>query len=213
MTTRNRRNGTLLIIATLSVSAPLFAEMKIYSTAPGRAFSPERSNVDVQDVPSGRSFRGEAHQLVYLRGTVQVPASAEPKLTKLVVHFRTSEGPRLRSVELPNSSIRLRTDITGDYATRETLTPDFIANAWMFPGYNVSQTLTVRLGVQFSGGIDSIVDPGEFVLTSVVAEFPLKPSAIRSGVVETRQGGTELMRPSPSAPVGRGAVSPVRPGR
>ena len=74
----------------------------------------------MQDVAGGRKFRGASFKLVTLRGTIQFPSTAlaEPKLQKLVVHFRSGDGPRLSSVEVrptSNGSVHMETNIRGDY--------------------------------------------------------------------------------------------------
>jgi hypothetical protein len=149
-----------------------------------------------------------------LSGPIQIPpaTSGEPKLQKLVIHFRTSQGPRLFSVELRNGSnvpFRAPTDITGDYVTRETLEPARVANAWAFQPINVRAPLVVRLSVQFSGGIDSVVDPGEFVLTGVVAEFPRKPIGLETTTDVNRGARLGSLLDPPRGPAGRGGPPAV----
>jgi hypothetical protein len=198
----------VLVIAFLIVGAPLFAQVR--TNTPGTVFEPEgpRGAVAMEDVGSGRRFRGKAHQLVTLRGVLQMPRpdAAEPRLQRLVVHFRTSVGPRLQIVELRNGSstpFRIDTDLRGDYATSETLKPPRAANAWVISPITVGSATVIRLAVQFSGGIDSAVDPGEFVLIGVGAEFPRKWS--------TSTTATERMpeRAVPAAPSGRGPAPTV----
>jgi hypothetical protein len=186
-------------VVVLSLSSPIFAQRPIQDAVPtvrttisGRAFLPEgpAGHVSVDDVAGGRRFRGEAHKLVVLRGPIQIPTWAEPRLLKLIIRFRSSQGPRLFSVELrsgSNISIHRATDIKGDYGMREVLKPDTAANAWVFQRINVGAPLVARLSVQYSGGFEG-GDPGEFVLTEVVAEFPRKPL----GTLETT---TTAVRP------------------
>jgi hypothetical protein len=198
------------VAAVLSVASPLFAQGTVRTSTPGSAFSPEAppGQVAVEDVPGGRRFRGGAHKLVVLRGTIQIPpaTSAEPKLQKLVIHFRTSQGPRLSSVEVRNGSnvaFSLPTDLTGDYVTREAREPEAAANAWAFSPRTVGAPLVVRLSVQFSGGFEG-GDPGEFVLTSVVAEFPRKPIALPTTTTGVNRGGIGA-----SGPAGSGGTPPA----
>ena len=178
-TSRSRISTAALVVAVLSVVPPLFAQGTIRTITPASAFLPEGrpGRVAVQDVAGGRTFRGGAHELVMLRGSLQIPspASAEPRLQKLVVHFRSIEGPRLSSVEVRTGSTSLQkdTNIGGDFVTREALTPGS-ANAWLFQSIGVGAPLVVRLAVQFSGGFEG-GNPGDFVLTGVEAEFPRKP--------------------------------------
>jgi len=189
-----------LVVAVLSIGSPLFAQGTIRTTTPANAFTPEgpASQVAVEDVAGGRKFRGGAHQLVMLRGTIQFPSAAlaEPKLQKLVVHFRSRQGPRLSAVEVRNTSngsLHRETNITGDFVTRESLTPGS-ANAWVFQSINVGAPLIVRLSVEFSGGFEG-GDPGDFVLTGVEAEFARKPL----GPIESTTTAT-----LPPLPSGRG---------
>jgi hypothetical protein len=179
-------NGTAaLVVAIVSVGSPLFAQGTVRTITPGSAFSALRPAmpVEVANVADGRRFRGGAGELI-LSGSIEIPPSALPKLQKLVVHFRTSEGATLQSVKLQNMG-PIVTNVTGDFVTRERLEPKHIANAWVFPLTDVHAPLIVQLSVSFSGGIDSIVDAGEFVLTGVVAEFARKPLA-----PESRTGGS-----------------------
>jgi hypothetical protein len=225
-TARSHIATAALLLAVLSVGSPLFAQGTVRTNTPGSAFSPAgpAGQVAVEDIAGGRRFRGGAFKLVILRGPIQIPpaTSAEPKLQKLVIHFRTSEGgPRLRSVELRSGSnvpFRTAIDISGDYTTRETLKPEIVANAWIFQPINVGAPLVVQLSVQFPGGFDSIVDPGEFVLTGVVAEFPRKPIGLETTTtldLGARAGpllGASAppgIAGTPSAPPGRGGTPPV----
>ena len=128
-TARSQISTAALVVAVLSIASPLFAQGTIRTITAANAFTPEGpvGQVAVEDVAGGRKFCGGAHKLVMLRGTIQFPSAAlaEPKLQKLVVHFRSSQGPRLSSVEVhsgSNVSLHRETDIRGDYVTRETLT-------------------------------------------------------------------------------------------
>jgi len=189
------------LVAALSSSTPLLAQtMRV--NMPGNAFQAEGRDVATDDVAGGRRFRGKAFATVVLRGVLQVPPSsaADPKLQRLVIHFRTSpSGPSLRSVELRNGSnvaFRLETNIGGDLTTRETTKPEGSANAWDFGqiGFKVDSQSVLRLEVQFPGGFDSPINAGEFVLTAVGIDFP------RKGLT----GTTVLVQPPGGVPMARG---------
>jgi hypothetical protein len=157
---------------------PLLAQA-VRVAIPGTAFTPEGRHTAVDDVAGGRRFRGVAFAKVILRAVIQLPpaSTAEPKIQRLVVRFRTSRsGPSLRSVELRNGSnvaVRLVTNIGGDYTVRETSKPEGSANAWDFGTIpvRVGSQSVLRLEVQFPGGFDSQINPGEFVLTAVETDF------------------------------------------
>ncbi|MHA4809030.1 hypothetical protein ACX0G9_13030 [Flavitalea flava] len=107
------------------------------------------------------------------------PNAADFKMQRLVIHFRTSaQGPSMRSVELRNGSnteFTLPTLLRGDYTTRTTDKPDASANAWSWPlPVRVGSTSVLRLGITFPGGIDSKINPGEFIITSVEVYFAPK---------------------------------------
>jgi hypothetical protein len=90
-------------------------------------------------------------------------------LQQLAIHFRTSpSGPSLQSVELRNGShveFHINTELRGDYTTRSTSTPADIANMWKWNSpITVNSHSVIVLEVQFPGGFDSQINPGEFVL-------------------------------------------------
>jgi len=228
MTLRSARSHiatAAAVIVGFSAGSPLFAQGIFRTTTPGTAFSPEgpAGRVRVENVGGGgRKFRGGERQPVILRGTIQIPpaTSAEPRLQKIAVHFSTSDGPRLLWVELHNGSdVRRReTNISGDYRTREALKPSNTANAWEFGSMNVHAPLVVRLSIEFGGGFEGIADPGTFVLTGVVAEFPRKPL----GSLETTTSAVTPSRPrleepasEPAKSIGRvhSASEPAAPSR
>jgi len=168
-----------------AIGAPLMAQTPVRVNMPGTAFTPEGSGsqVVVDDVPGGRRFRGKADALLKLRAVLRMPpsSSAEPKMQRLVIHFRTSpEGPSLRSVEVFNGAtaeFRITTMLKGDYTARETMAPDFTANAWDLKSspIAVSSQSLIRLTVRFPTGFDSPhINPGEFVITAVQVDFPRK---------------------------------------
>ncbi len=174
-----------LFLLALSVVPNVQAQLPVRVDTPGRAFVPEGVVAPgmVEDVPGGRRFRAKPGALLRLRATLNVPParSAEPKMRRLVIRFRTSNaGPSLRAVELRNGSsveFRINTDLKGDYTARETTTPDFVANTWDLKSAprNVSSQSLIRLEVQFPQGFDSRIDPGEFVISAVTVDFPAKP--------------------------------------
>ena len=115
-------------------------------------------------------------------------------MQRLVVHFRTKGGPRLRKVEVLNGSravLSVETDLGGDYVAKETTTPDIEANMWEQPRGVSSQSI-IRLEVQFPVGIDTdtALDPGEFVLTGVGVDFP---KSLASETVEEHPPIVSLM--------------------
>lgn len=174
-------------VVVVSAGSPLFAQGIFRTTTPGNAFSPEGppGRVRMENAAGGgRSFRAGDRQPVILRGAIQIPpaTSAESKLQKLVVRFRTTDGPRLLSVELRNGSdVRRReTNTSGDHVTRETLKPANSANAWEFGSMKVSAPLIVRLSMEFGGGFEGIGDPGTFVLIGVSADFPRKLGSLET---------------------------------
>jgi len=145
-------------------------------TIPGTAFSVEGSRSSkgtrVDDVHDGRRFRGPAFSKVNLVTKVELPKS-DRKMVGLAVHFRTSQlGPSLRAVELSEGRyvrFRIPTLLRGDYRSKEITRPEAAANAWLWDNSTLlPPLLTLRLEVQFPGGFDSEIDPGEFVLIDVV---------------------------------------------
>ena len=184
-----RRSFYLAVfLMAFSIAAPLIAQTRVRVETPGTAFNPEGAVAPgvVQDVSGGRRFRGRAGALLKLRAVLRMPqaSAADPKMQRLVVHFRTnSGGPRLRLVEVRNgasAAFRLATDLSGDYLARETTTPEIVANMWDFksqPRAVGSQTI-IRLEVQFPGGFDSAIDPGEFVLAGVGVDFPARANPL-----------------------------------
>lgn len=175
--------AALGVLAAVSVSGPVPASggtATIPVNTPGNAFTVERggAGVNVDDVAGGRRFRGPALTKITLRAPLRLaPDRAFPRVERLAVHFRThpaAVGPTLRRVELWNgASVDFRVDtlIKGDYMTKNLTRPDVVANVWSFALRNVSAHSFLRLQVQFPGGIDSAVNPGEFVLAGIEADF------------------------------------------
>lgn len=189
-----RRSFALAVfLMAFSIGLPLIAQTRVRVVTPGTAFNTEGSVAPgvVQDVPGGRRFRGRAGALLKLRAVMRIPAAsaADPKMQRLVVHFRTNPGgPRLRLVEVRNGAsevFNLRTDLAGDYLARETTSPDIVANMWDFKSQprGVGAQTIIRLEVQFPVGFDSRIDPGEFVLTGVGVDFPAKASPLDPNIV------------------------------
>ncbi|MBS1659661.1 MAG: hypothetical protein JST68_01285 [Bacteroidetes bacterium] len=170
-----------LLLAVLPGRQSLFAQNLIKERIPGTAFIPEGrgENVVFDNVAGGRRFRGKAFAKVLLRASVRIPppTSAEAKLYRLVLHFRTSkDGPSLRAVELRSGlsvNFRITTNLRGDFTTVERVAPASVANAWAWKiPFRVYPQSVVRLEIQFPGGFDSEINPGEFVLTSVELGYP-----------------------------------------
>ena len=74
--------------------------------------------------------------------------------------------------------------------------PTVVANAWAFEPRAVGSQTVLRLKIQFPGGFDSAVNPGEFVLTGVVVDFPGKAktlpatTTVNSGAQSQAAGST-----------------------
>lgn len=177
-----------LVVAFLFFHSALFAQLGITVKTPGTNFSVVGTKGTADNVAGGRRFRAPGFEALKIRGVLHVPPSASGVskthlLQQLAIHFRTSpSGPSLRSVELLNGSQReflLQTNVTGDYTARETSKPENIANMWKWTSpIKVGSQSVIVLEIQFPGGIDSKVNSGEFILTSVDAQFQgeLKPN-------------------------------------
>lgn len=196
----------LIVLVAIWVPLPAQDTGSIRLRTPGTAFQPAIRGVSVDDVPGGRRFRAKPGELIRVWAKLRIPPSAagEPALQRLAVHFRSTSpnGPTLRVVDLHNGAVRLRTNIGGDYAARD-VTSEGYANTWLFPNtLRVGDNSIIRLEVQLPIGYDSAIDPGEFVLLDVTADFPRKPIASpytpagRVGKTIERGGLT----PSPAVP-------------
>lgn len=180
-----QRQVTLAAFVFLFSASPLLAQVPVRVTTPGNAFTLEGSSGQVDDVTGGRRFRGKAGALLKLRALVRMPSAsaADPKMLRLVVHFRTNTaGPSLRSVEVLNGTtaeFRIAVNLKGDYTVRETTAAE-VANVWDLKSSprKVSAQSVIRLAVQFPVGFDSPINPGEFVVTGVVIDFPAKAPPI-----------------------------------
>ena len=199
------------LIALLSTPLPLPAQdigsMRLKT--PGTDFNPAVRGVTVDDVPGGRRFRGRPGDLIKVWARLRIPASSagEPALQRLAVHFRSTSpnGPTLRVVDLHDGNVRLRTLAGGDYSTREVTSEEY-ANAWVFPNtLRVGQNSIVRLEIQLPIGFDSAIDPGEFVLLDVTADFPRKP------IAKPYTPATKVVRPSGTVTEGLGGRGIPKP--
>ena len=97
-TWRSQLVTAALVVSIGSVARPAFAQGTFRVTTPGTVFSVDgRAGRIAGDVADGRAFRGGAGESVILKGFIRIPpeTSALPRLQKLIVHFRTSQGPRL----------------------------------------------------------------------------------------------------------------------
>ena len=185
---RNYIVSAALVVAVLFFHPSLFAQLWVTVKTPGTNFSVVGTKGSADNVAGGRRFRAPASEDLKIRGLLRVPPSASgvsktQLLQQLAIHFRTSpSGPSLRSVELLNGSNRefhIPTDLTGDYTARETSTPKDIANVWKWTTpIQVDSHSVIVLEIQFPGGFEGNSNPGEFVLTSVDAQFKgeLKPN-------------------------------------
>src|SRR5262245_51051895 len=212
---------TALVCLAVASATPLLANT-YRVTIPGSAFAVEgRPPVDVADVADGRQFHARQNftKMILRAGLPLPPANAaEPKLQRLVVRFRTSSsGPSLRAVELRTPSVApLETNIGGNYMTRE-VTDQGRANAWDWgrDPLSVGSQSVIRLTVQFPGGFDSQINPGEFVLASVTAEYvgkALSRSDVIGGVAD-RGNLDRVSRAGTTAPPPTIAPTPAPPER
>jgi len=176
----------------------LFAQSLFNVTIPGRSFSlvGSASQASIDDVADGRRFRGKPAAKLVLSATVPLPsaANAEPNMQQLTLHFRTSrDGPSLRKVELRYGSstrLRIQTHLKGDFTRTANSNNRW---SWNPPGAVAAGTL-LQLEVIFPTGIDSQIDPGEFVLTSVEIGYPLK--AVGDRVMSTQRADVPVVLPA-----------------
>jgi hypothetical protein len=159
-----------LVIAVLFSQPSMFAQ-SISVKAPGNSFSVIGTKGRSDDVAGGRRFRAAAQEVVKIRSSLRVPGVSKTHLMQqLTIHFRTSSGgPSLRSIELSTggSPLHISTDISGDYVTRTTS-----ANTWKWTSpIKVDAQPAIILEIHFPGGFEGNSNPGEFVLTSVDAQF------------------------------------------
>jgi hypothetical protein len=175
----------VLVAAALSLSplaqgAPAPATLRV--DTPGSAFHRTLGAARLDDVADGRRVRGEEHAEVTLVGELRLPSSslAEPRAARLVLHFRTSRyGPKLRTLVLPDGGVI-------DLAAEGNQMGDTRVNTIDFGSapLNLSGHTTVKLVIGFPGGIDSHVDPGEFVLKSVSVDVLRKAAPHALGARE-----------------------------
>ena len=177
-----------LVVAVLFFHPSLFAQLWVTVKTPGTNFSVVGTKGSADNVAGGRRFRATASEDLKIRGLLRVPPSTSTvsktqSLQQLTIHFRTSpSGPSLQSVELLNGSNReflIQTNLAGDYTGKSTSTPKDIANVWKWTTpIKVDSHSVIVLEIQFPGGFEGNSNPGEFVLTSVDAQFKgeLKPN-------------------------------------
>ena len=169
-----------LVVAVLFFHSSLAAQLVTVKT-PGANFSVMGTKGTADNVAGGRRFRARAFDDLKIQGLLRVPQSASgvsktQLMQQLAIHFRASSpGPSLRSVELRNGSRReflIPTNLTGDYTARETSKPEVSANMWKWTTpITVDSQSVIVLEIHFGGGFEGGGDPGEFVLTSVDAQF------------------------------------------
>jgi hypothetical protein len=195
------------VVFLFCVGLPALAQVppsaSVQVTTPFSAFTADGSEVTIDDVAGGRRFRGRpgASVIVYGRLRLPAPSVGEPKMQGLYVHFYTSEsGPSLRGVELRDGrlvTLHVDTNLAGDYRTIGGVAPN-APNAWQWRSVPVpvSERSYIRLVIQFPIGFDSPINPGEFVLAGVSADFPRKrltlpkPSTEVPMVTDQRRAGT-----------------------
>lgn len=146
---------------------------------PGAAFRVLVGKAKADDVPDGRRIKGAAFAEVTVAGVLTLPPAetAQRRATRLVLHFRTSKGgPTLRKIILPDGN-SVSVNLSGHQMADSKLnTLDF----GDIPIKLFDQSV-LKLVLQYPGGIDSAIDPGEFVLKSVSLDCLWKP-----GVLEGR---------------------------
>jgi hypothetical protein len=199
--TRTRRSAVARLLratlVTLALAPPLFAQVPLRVTIPGSAFAPTGRSAKFEDVSGGRQFRGAGFSKLLVRATLPVPPASEvdPKVQAVSIHFRSSrDGPSLRDVKVNGASMNPDLNLKGDYLATERTTPATLANAWVFKStpMTVRGQVTVLLEIQFPGGFDSAVDPGAFLLHSVVVDFPRSAASFTSKTVSP--GATPALR-------------------
>ena len=228
---RNYIVAATLFAAVLLFGSSLAALEPVKVATQGNAFSvvdfrgnPVGNPRNTADVQGGRQFRGGARETLKIKGVLRMPparpgASKTQKLQGLVVYFRCSRnGPTLQSVSIcngANCTNPFDTHLEGDYTTKAI--PK--VNMWAFnPPMPLNSQLSVVLEVRFPGGFDSSVDPGEFLLTSVEADFAPEPlvlstpsTTMNTGTVKVL-GRSPAVTPSAPPPVTPAPAPPVAPG-
>jgi hypothetical protein len=90
---------------------------------PGTAFVAETPAklASMQDVGSGRRFRGKMNEMMWFRAAIRTPG-ANAMLQRIALHFR-SDGPSLRTVDVMDGNVRVFhmeiPSLTGDYTRAE----------------------------------------------------------------------------------------------
>jgi len=179
-----------LVVAFLFFHSALFAQLGITVKKPGTNFSVVGTKGTADNVAGGRRFRAPGFEDLKIRGLLRVPPSASGAsktqlLQQLAIHFRTSPSdPSLRSIELLNGSNR-------EFLIPTNLAGDLTARKWAIP-IKVNFHSVIVLENQFPGGFEGNPNPGEFVLTSVDAQFQ---GELNSNVNDRKQPGAGMPQP------------------
>jgi len=202
----------------LFLATSLLALEPVKVSTPATGFSVAGSHGQTDDVAGGRRFRAAAGDDLTIRGVLRVPPSRSgvqktQQLQGLVVHFLASNnGPTLQSVAICNGAncpYKFDTQGEGNYTTRAIAN----VNMWALrPPAAVGSQSTVALVVRFHGGFEGNSHPGEFVLTSVEAEFAPEPLVLPAPSATLNTGASKTLGRTPStapAPAGAPAVLPA----
>ena len=220
---RNYIAPAIYLAAVLLIGSSVFALEPVNVSTPTSAFSvvdDRGKNIssprNTTDVPGGRQFRGAAHSELTISGILRLPPSrpgvSKPQqLLGLVVHFRTSPGgTSLRTVEVCNGAscpFKVNPDTEGDFTAKALLN----VNRWVRnPPAAVGPQSTVVLVVRMPGGIEGGADHGEFLLTSVEADFAPEPLVLSTPSTTMNTGTVKVLGRSPG--VTPSAPPPVAPG-
>lgn len=163
----------LLFLAAIGLASPSAAAPRTMRIdTPGSAFTALSSKTAIDDVPDGRRFKGKAWSNVTLVGELNPPTAnvAERSATRLELHFRTSPGgPTLLWIILPDGN-KVELGLEGDFlADSKGKVLDFGDVPLKFYDRSI-----LKLVIRYPGGIDSQIDPGEFVLKNVSLYYPSK---------------------------------------
>ncbi|MGE8063568.1 hypothetical protein [Pseudomonas sp. NPDC089569] len=163
----------ILLLAAICLASPNAAAPRTMRIdTPGSAFTAISGKAAIDDVPDGRRVKGKAFSDVTLVGELNPPTAkvAERNATRLELHFRTSPGgPTLLRIILPDGN-KVELGLKGDFlADSEGKAFDFGDVPLKF--YDHSK---LKLVIRYPGGIDSQIDPGEFVLKKVSLYYPSK---------------------------------------
>jgi hypothetical protein len=200
---QDRRSAIGLAALAALLAAPAAAQVRI--ATPGAAFVVKEGQARTDDVADGRRFRGAAHEVVVIQGQLRLPPATQARheVQRIVLHFRSTGsagGAKVRGLNVLSTvskGFETGRQLAGDQ-TRETS-----SNTWDLTTtpVRVGPGSLVRLEIAFSGGFDSRVDPGEFVLQSVTLDFP-RTLASPSDVL--------VLRPPPQASPAQPAPVPAQ---